>query len=71
MRHNLMPKPLRAPGQYAGLRNGGATCYMNAVFQQLFMQPGIRARILASFEVRSLSQHANAKAVSAKAVSGD
>jgi hypothetical protein len=24
---------------------------MNAVFQQLFMQPGIRARILASSEV--------------------
>ena len=25
-----------------GLQNGGATCYMSAVFQQLFMQPAIR-----------------------------
>lgn len=48
---NILPKQLRAPGQYAGLRNGGATCYMNSVFQQLFMQPGIRARILGSAEV--------------------
>ena len=29
-----------------GLKNGGATCYMNAVFQQLFMQPSIRALVL-------------------------
>lgn len=52
----IQPKPLRAPGQYAGLRNGGATCYMNAVFQQLFMQPGIRARILGSAEVSDASK---------------
>ena len=51
-RFGLVPRPLRAPGQYAGLKNGGATCYMNAVFQQLFMQPGIRAGILGSAEVR-------------------
>lgn len=31
---------------YVGLRNGGATCYMNSVFQQLFMQPSIRQLIL-------------------------
>ena len=30
-----------------GLVNAGATCYMNALFQQLFAQPGIRDRILA------------------------
>lgn len=34
------------PGQYVGLRNGGATCYMNAVFQQLFMQPTLRTLVL-------------------------
>jgi ubiquitin carboxyl-terminal hydrolase 9/24 len=52
-RFNMLPRMLRSPGQYAGVRNGGATCYMNAVFQQLFMQPSIRARILGSAEVRS------------------
>jgi uncharacterized UBP type Zn finger protein len=31
---------------YVGIRNGGATCYMNSVFQQLFMQPSIRRLIL-------------------------
>ena len=30
-----------------GLVNAGATCYMNALFQQLFAQPGIRDKILA------------------------
>ena len=34
-----------------GLKNGGATCYMNAVFQQLFMQPSIRALVLGAKEV--------------------
>jgi hypothetical protein len=48
----MLPKQLRSPGQYAGVKNGGATCYMNSVFQQLFMQPGIRARVLGSGEVR-------------------
>ncbi len=33
-----------------GLKNGGATCYMNAVFQQLFMQPSIRALVLGAKE---------------------
>ena len=33
-----------------GLKNGGATCYMNAVFQQLFMQPSIRALVLGARE---------------------
>jgi hypothetical protein len=31
-----------------GLQNGGATCYMNAIFQQLYMQPTIRALVLHS-----------------------
>jgi hypothetical protein len=44
----IMPRSMREPGQYMGLRNGGATCYMNAVVQQLFMQPRIRQLVLAA-----------------------
>ena len=36
----------RQQSGFVGLKNGGATCYMNAVFQQLFMQPSIRALVL-------------------------
>ncbi|KAK3259359.1 Ubiquitin carboxyl-terminal hydrolase 24 [Cymbomonas tetramitiformis] len=38
----------RPPGGFVGLRNAGATCYMNSVFQQIFMQPTIRGRMLAA-----------------------
>ena len=38
-----LPRPDRG---YVGLGNGGATCYMNSVFQQLFMQPDIRRGVL-------------------------
>lgn len=34
-----------------GIKNGGATCYMNSLFQQLFMQPSIRHYLLAAPEV--------------------
>jgi hypothetical protein len=30
-----LPSPLRTPDSYVGLTNGGATCYMNSVFQQV------------------------------------
>ena len=36
----------RVPGGYVGLKNAGATCYMNAVFQQLYMQPELRNAVL-------------------------
>lgn len=37
----------RANCGYVGLKNAGATCYMNSVIQQLYMQPGVREAILA------------------------
>ena len=33
---------------YVGLKNAGATCYMNAVFQQMFAVPRLRDAILAA-----------------------
>ncbi|CAH1774066.1 unnamed protein product [Owenia fusiformis] len=33
---------------FVGLKNAGATCYMNSVLQQLYMQPGIHEAILTS-----------------------
>ena len=36
----------RPPGGYVGLKNAGATCYMNSVFQQLYMMKPLRNAVL-------------------------
>ncbi|XP_015755638.1 PREDICTED: ubiquitin carboxyl-terminal hydrolase 24-like [Acropora digitifera] len=36
----------RAQCGFVGLKNAGATCYMNSVLQQLYMQPALREAIL-------------------------
>ncbi|XP_053549190.1 ubiquitin carboxyl-terminal hydrolase 24 [Bombina bombina] len=45
----LPPVDSRSNSGFVGLKNGGATCYMNAVFQQLYMQPGL-PEVLLSME---------------------
>lgn len=39
----------RAQCGFVGLKNAGATCYMNSVLQQLYMQPGLREVIATLF----------------------
>nr|XP_051683860.1 probable ubiquitin carboxyl-terminal hydrolase FAF-X [Oryctolagus cuniculus] len=43
----LPPVGPRPPEGFVGLKNAGATCYMNSVIQQLYMIPSIRNSILA------------------------
>ncbi len=42
----MPPVDSRSVSGFVGLRNGGATCYMNSVLQQLYMSPGIPESIL-------------------------
>ena len=42
----MPPVDGRADCGFVGLKNGGATCYMNSVLQQIFMVPGISEFIL-------------------------
>lgn len=37
----------RGSSGFVGLKNGGATCYMNSVLQQLYLVPGVAEDILA------------------------
>ncbi|CAL1529935.1 unnamed protein product [Lymnaea stagnalis] len=42
----MPPVDGRASCGYVGLKNGGATCYMNSVLQQLYMTPGVPEAVL-------------------------
>ncbi|XP_065657355.1 ubiquitin carboxyl-terminal hydrolase 24 isoform X3 [Hydra vulgaris] len=44
---NFQPSvSLRPVNGFVGLKNAGATCYMNSILQLLYMQPGIKETIL-------------------------
>lgn len=41
-----LPPLKREKTHFAGLRNQGATCYLNSLFQTLYMSPEFRTEIL-------------------------
>ena len=42
----MPPVDSRSSAGFVGLKNGGATCYMNSVLQQLNMAPGVTESVL-------------------------
>ena len=42
----MPPVDSRSAANYVGLKNAGATCYMNSVLQQLYMSPSVPEAIL-------------------------
>lgn len=44
---HMPPVTGRSTADFVGLKNGGATCYMNSVLQQLYMTPGVVESVLA------------------------
>ncbi|KAK2177004.1 hypothetical protein NP493_624g01033 [Ridgeia piscesae] len=44
---HMPPVTGRSAADFVGLKNGGATCYMNSVLQQLYMTPGVVESVLA------------------------
>lgn len=46
---------------FVGLKNGGATCYMNSVIQQMFMIPGVPESLLSVDEENNTGEVAEVK----------
>eukprot|EP00951_Prasinocladus_malaysianus_P028611 scaffold261277_cov32-Prasinocladus_malaysianus.AAC.1 len=46
----------RGPQRFCGLKNAGATCYMNATIQQLFMTSGLRQLLLQANDIPEIAK---------------
>uniref|UniRef100_A0A1I7WZ09 Ubiquitin carboxyl-terminal hydrolase n=1 Tax=Heterorhabditis bacteriophora TaxID=37862 RepID=A0A1I7WZ09_HETBA len=54
---------LREHGNYVGLKNGGATCYMNSMLQQMFMIPELRNAVINADTTTSVMPVRNGESV--------